>query len=78
MEAGHRVFCSEDSCNGGTETKDYCVVVAFPLPRGKMSSDFLLATACCSGTPDFPRKGRWMREMVACALVCICAARSER
>lgn len=38
-EAGHCVFCSEDSCNEGPETKDHGIAVAFPLPRGKMSSD---------------------------------------
>lgn len=53
-EAGHCVFCSKDSCNEGTETKDYYLAFAFPSPRGKMSSDLLLATACCSGCDCVP------------------------
>lgn len=32
---------------------------------------------CDSGTPGFPRRSGWMREMVACALVCLCAVQSE-
>lgn len=54
MKAGRCVFCREDSCNEGSEPKDHCIAVGFPLPRGKILSDFLLATACCSGCGCVP------------------------
>lgn len=52
--ADHCVFCREDSCSGESEPTDHCIAVWFPLPRGKISSGLLLATACCSGCGCVP------------------------
>lgn len=44
-EMDPRVFCNEDSCNEGPEPKGHHIAVILPLPRGRMSSDLLLAPA---------------------------------
>ena len=39
-EDGRCVFCSKDSCNERTETKDHCIAVGFPSLTGKCHLTF--------------------------------------